>query len=1181
MAERVWTQKQKQAIDTRDRTLLVSAAAGSGKTATLTERVICSLMDEKNPISVDSLLVVTFTNAAAAELRVKISRALEEAVEKNPENKLLARQLFMLPEAKIRTIDSFCGDILRSNADRVGVPFNYRIGDTSECELLALSIMDGIIEAVYSGELPEIASALEFEELADCLTDSKNTEELSEVFRYVFEMCESNEEGIESLLGFAEIYNPEKYTDVKSSLYGRYLFDMVSGMAEHYLSVMRSYKNRFDPETKDGKKYFDLVMLDIEYISRLLDAGDYTELASRIGSLKLERRPTPKEPSADTDGYGALRDAFKAELKKLVPFFAYTEEEWAKLYASLYRLTLLLYRFLKKFAELYDKEKIRRGILSYADVERYAYKCLIKDGERTDIAQNLRNSYSAIYIDEYQDVNPLQNSIFEAISKDDNRFMVGDIKQSIYGFRSARPEIFADMKKRFSSFDKAGAGECTSIFMSDNFRCDKAVVDFVNTVFDRAFALLGDSMGYLPEDALVYSKIQKNGEPEYIFPEVCLVDKLYTADPDEEDVGAADIVAAKIKQLISEGTLSDGSPVKPGDIAILMRSVRGKDVIYAEALERAGVPVKISGAKNFFLSAEVLLALCLLNSIDNPRRDTYLAGLMCSPLYGFSADELFLIKKDSADTLYDALCTYTEKNPEFEKGKKILCDIERYRSIAEGITISELLFRLYHETGLLALASKCGGKENLMLLYDYACGFSAGEFSGLYNFIHFIDSLIDRRTTFDDTRESSESDAVKIVTCHASKGLEYPIVFLVEAGARINNNSDSKRRIAYSGKMGIATRLRTPSGLSVVNNPIVDIINHSNKRADFEEDLRVLYVALTRARERLFVIGKSPKQDTDAYIEELHTEGENLSSHSLHNLSSYMEIIIATTGKRPLRAEEFLGGNAVFCESVFEEESGLEELENVGNSELEEELYRRFTYKYPRVHLTTLPEKISVSKAFPTVLDGTEEGVFEISYGKDEDTKIYTPAFISGSAADESAKRGIATHLFMQFCDLENFKAAGAKEELLRLVKSGYISEGDGERVRTDELEAFRKSRLFEEMLSAKKLYRELRFNVRLPAENFTEDDEKREAYSGRSVLVQGVIDCIIEYPDGSLGLFDYKTDRLPADVREHRALAEALLREKHKTQLTYYSFAAEEMFGKKPKTIALYSLCLGDTVII
>ncbi len=1179
MAERRWTDEQLSAINTRDKTLLVSAAAGSGKTATLTERIIRSLTDPESPMDIDSILVVTFTNAAASELRAKISAALTDAVEKNPEDKHLKRQLYLLPSAKIRTIDSFCNELLRANSDRVGLPPVYRIADTAECELLAISIIEGLIEAVYNGELPEIATPEEFDRLCDCLTDTKRTEELAEVFRYIHLKCDSAEEGIDLLSGLIEKYNCGG-VPVEETTYGAYLMERYREMLAHYSAAAEKYILLFGRGGDGEKKYLGMVEADFDLLKRLLSLKTYEQAKDGIESFALVRKPTVrKDKTADMESYGVLRDMMKDDLEGMKKYFVYTSEMWRDLFASLYRLLSALYRFEKKFDELFIEEKRRRGALSYADIERYTYKCLIKDGQPTDIALNVRGQFDAIYIDEYQDVNSLQNRIFEAISRPDNRFMVGDIKQSIYGFRSACPEIFADMKASFPRLDEA-SGECASIFMSRNFRCDKAIVDFVNNVFDRAFSLVGESIGYEEGDRLVYSKIQPFGEPEYFYPEVCMLDKT----DDEEKMHSARVVAKKISELLEKGRLSNGNPIRPSDIAIILRNAKDRDIKYAAALESYGIPVTISGAKDFFLSPEVLLALCLLNTIDNPRRDIYLAGLLCSPLFDFTADDLYLVRGQEGESLYESLVNYVKCNSEFTKGVYFLKKLEYYRAIAEGVSVDTLIYKLYHETGLLALASRSGGEENLTLLYDYARSYEAGSFKGLYNFISFINNIIDKKTTFDDTRVGDSADAVKIVTSHASKGLEYPVVFLVECDGKIYNK-DRNSRLAFSEDFGISFRLRTPSGLAVVNNPVQDIINHRIGRKLYEEELRVLYVALTRARERLYCVGICPVQDREKYELKMSVIRENLSEYSFRELSSYQDVILACEGRSALSEDELVG-----CSLVDEVSSGdcenVDPVEvNATSEELKQTLIERFAFEYPTPHLTTLPEKMSVSDLSPSVLDGSDAECLRLDLTSeqtdDEEKKPVLPAFMVGSDADESAKRGIATHLFMQFCDLEELKKKGARAELERLMECGFVSRQDGDRVRINEIEKFTRSRLFREMLSAKKIHRELRFNVRLPASAFTEDKEKQIALSDREILVQGVIDCIIEHQDGSIALCDYKTDRLTREELSNPALAEEKLREKHKLQLGLYSLAVEKIFGKKPKTLAVYSLPLGDTINI
>ncbi len=1176
MGERRWTDEQLSAIDTRDRTLLVSAAAGSGKTATLTERIIRSLTDAKSPVDIDSLLVVTFTNAAAAELREKLSSALEAAVRRAPGDKRLLRQLFMLPAARIRTIDSFCAEVLRANCDRVGVPPSYRIADTAECELLSAAIADGLIESVYRGELPEIASPEEFEELADCLTDSKRTEELSDVFRFVRARCDSSELGAESLLPLVEIYNPESFTTAGESRYGSYILERTREMASHYKNAYMHYEREFSCGSESERKYLDVISSDTSLLRAAEAAKTWSDMRDVLVGFELARKPAVRKDKTERmERFSALRDMMKDELTEYSAYYSYTDGDMRTLFFGLHRLLSVLYRFTAKFDAVFSEEKRRKGALSYADVERYAYRCLVENGEPTDIAKNLREQFSAIYIDEYQDVNSLQNSIFEAISRSDNRFMVGDIKQSIYGFREARPEIFAEMKSSFPSLEESFPGGGASVFMSKNFRCDRAIVDFVNSVFDKAFSLMGESIGYNEGDRLEYAKLHDT-EPEYRFPEICMLDRPKRGDDGQtEPVSGPDAVAARIEELLCDGVLDSGERIAPSDIAVILRNASGKDTLYAEALERRGIPVKISGERDFFLSSEVLLALSLLNSIDNPRRDIYLAALMCSPLFGFSADELYIIRRGGeGETLYESLASYCAAHPEYERGGRFIERLSYYRAISEGVGVDVLIYKLYHETGLLALAAKSGGKDNLMLLYDYSRSYEAGAFCGLYNFISFINNILDKKTSFDDKRESESANAVKIVTAHASKGLEYPIVFFAEAGSRFTNR-DKANRLVFAENFGISLRLRTPSGLALVNNPVQDIINHYVYRKLYEEELRVLYVALTRAREQLYVIGTAPIEDRERYIDKLKVLRENLSPYSVRGLSSSLEVMLTLSGVSPSLPEIFADVDYLSVKPLpkYAEQSAKPTEKELG--ELAHELAYRFSFKYPSGHLTSLPEKMSVSRTSPTVLDGTEGE----QYFPERREERRLPTFAEGAGAAESARRGIATHYFLQFCDLENLAEFGAKSELLRLTEKGFISKKDSERVRLDEIELFRASGLFSDMRRAKRLYREFRFNVRLPASIFTEDDERRRAYKDETVLVQGVIDCILEYPDGSLGLFDYKTDRLTREELSERALAEKKLRDSHKLQLSYYAMAVERIFGKCPSRVAIYSLPLGDTV--
>lgn len=1190
MAAREWTSEQLSAIEARGKTLLVSAAAGSGKTATLTERIIRRLLDKKNPVTVDSLLIVTYTNAAASELRQKISVALEEAVKNNPDDDGLLRQLMMLPSAKIKTIDAFCNDVLRANVDRAGLPPSYRISTGAECEILSSAILEGLIDAVYNGEALHIATPDEFENLAECLTDSKHTEDLADVMKFVYDKCQSSIEGTEILNRLVDIYSPEKYVSAGETIHGRYLINKLDQALNHHIDCLCSYRNELSDASSLDAAYLPTVDSDSSKLSAILLASGYSEKKDRIEALAFDKIKTAKNKTPLMEDFVTYRNLMKADILDYKDFFIYSEEEWKKLYESLYKVLTTLCKFIFAFDKTFAEEKRQRGIVTYADLERYTYNCLWQGGERTDIAENLAERFSEIYIDEYQDVNALQDKIFEAIAKPNNRFMVGDIKQSIYGFRSARPEIFANMKASYPPLAES-EGNTASIFMSSNFRCDKGVVDFTNEIFDKMFTLLGDSIGYRDGDRLGYAKIHET-PPPYRRPSVVVaVPGKYR---DENDVSAEDAVAMKIEELVAKGRLDNGKKIKYSDIAIILRTTSPLER-YAEALSNRGIATEISVPEDFFMTPEVLLTLSFLNTIDNPRRDIYLAGLLCSPIFGFSGEELAIIRRSTGkETLYEALCHYIGENPGFTKGQRFLERLGYYRSIAENTPVDKLIYKIYHETGLLSLASRNGGRKNLMFLYDHARSFESGAFKGLYNFISYIDNVISGKITaeFEEKRSGEEENAVKIITAHSSKGLEYPIVFFVHANRQMSGmvgGADSKERwVKYSEEMGISLQLRTESRLARVKNPVCKAIVEFSKEKDFEEELRVLYVILTRARERLYIVGESTSKDIDKYRNNIRVISENLSPYSAKMLSSYLDVVLAASGAKGLDPEDFLDNEEEEAEghdNEVEDDAdamgdGLEI--SLGIIDLAGELTRRFNFTYSQPYMSELPEKMSVSKITPTVLDGTEDEVVEILLPEVEgEPKDTLPTFMTGTDEAESAKRGIATHYFMQFCDLDRFVGEGSEAELRRLVDEQYISPEDGARVRIRELEAFRNSGLIRKMLGARKLYRELRFNVRLPAKYFTEDEEKRAVYADKTVLVQGVIDCIIEDTDGSLHLIDYKTDRLTREERADRHLGEQRLKKAHTLQLSYYALAIREMFGKLPKTIGVYSLHLGDEVRI
>lgn len=1220
MADRKWTAEQQAAIDTRDRTLLVSAAAGSGKTATLTERIIRSLLDEKNPVDISDMLIVTFTNAAVDELRDRIGKAVGAAVAKDPSNMRLNKQLLSMKDAKIMTIDSFCNRVVKLSPSSVGLAPNYRIGEGAEMALLRSDLIEGMIFSAYEGELEGVCTGAEFADLAECLTDTRGERGLGEVFRMLYEQSESSDAGVSLYGALAEDFNPEGFTSPEETKFGRYIIEKTKALAQSYLEL---YRKRFEFECGSPmeQRGFPLFDADAVMLRALLSAKSYTELRDIIRGHSFPSLPGGRgERGAAYCELKEIRAMLRAELSGIAEkYYSYTADMWEPLFSELYSKLSLLYRFLRRFDELYTKEKKKRGVCTYADLERYAVELLYKGDAPSDLALEIAASYKQIYIDEYQDVNKLQGMIFDAVAKDDNRFMVGDIKQSIYGFRGARPQIFAKMKTSYPPLGAEGSFPAASLFMSSNFRCDEPIIDFANGIFDKMLGAFADTVGYTENDRLRFAKIYADVEsPSGHIPEINVVAKGASsafidedADPDENLEAA--LVAKKIKELLSGEVKNDGAPILPKDIAIIMRSDAGKAKKYADAIGRLGIKASVPDSKDFFLNEEILLTLSLLHSVDNPRKDIYLSSLMCSPLFGFSADELLIIRRSSKrESLWEALGEYIEAHPDYEKGAKFVQTLAKYRRMAEGVSVDKLLSVLYRETGLMALAAGSGGRDNLILLHNYARQYEESSFKGLYSFISYVNQIIESGERAQFAEIEGAADSVRIITAHKSKGLEFPVCFLVGAGARIAKVN--KTRISLNTDFGFGILLKDESRLATVENPVFHAINGYTAEEEFEEELRVLYVALTRARERLFIYGSILGAKCDKALAAAELKGQNFSPFMARKCKSFLEIILAThtTGRVVTHEPELAAGDAPIAENASEESERVADeveiapdksAENIGaegevaeaaspatakeaegelSAELSaarESLRERFSFEYPYRYEGLIPEKLSVSKLYPEVLDESAEDFSERLTIEGEQALNFRPTipeFISGHAADESAKRGIATHMFMQFCDLEKLEKYGAEEELRRLVRLEFLSKKDGERVRLGEIEDFTRSPLFREMREARRLYRELRFNLRLPAEEFTENPEAKAALRGKTLLTQGVIDCIIEGEDGSLHLIDYKTDRLTKEELENPRLGEKRLRATHERQLSYYKRAILEMFGKEPRRAGVYSLHLG-----
>ena len=1196
--EKQWTPAQEAAISTRNRTLLVSAAAGAGKTAALTERLIRRLTDKNAPAEIDRMLIVTFTRAAASELRERIAKALSDALAKNPTSAHLSRQLVKLSEAHISTIDSFFLDVVRSNFSLLGLPPKFRMADSAELALLKSTVMNELIEEYY-------CRGKEYGHFFDHFSEIRSDRNLSKVFLSLYDDLGRYPEGIAFLDSNADRLTAGREEDYFLTSFGEVSASATEALlnaAIALLSAALCAAEGYEPmKIAHAPTYAE----ELSYLRVVLAAVK----ARRYGEVReLIHGYSPKSMKSIARGMGTeetalymdLRKSFNAEITKLKKSrFLLHEDDIRRTMTDTASVSHMLAELLRAYDERIRTEKLRRALCDFDDIRKYAYALLVgKDGKGTAAALAYTERFDEIYIDEYQDVDSVQDLIFRAIAREDNRFLVGDIKQSIYGFRGANPSVFASYRSAFPKHGSQEAEEspCRAIYMSENFRCDAPVIHFTNLVCGTLFSVCSGGLAYRNEDALIKAKPDvENAVPAKT--EVILLssdeknahakatragEEVAPLPPMAEETEAAYIVS-RIRSFLTDGRKADGSPILPKDIAVLARGKNTLTTIAAE-LKLAGIESCIAAEEDFFENPEVLLLLSLLNVIDNPHRDIYLSGTLRSPLYGFTLTELVTVRTeaDEGDSLYDALLFYRERHPDTEiaqKASRFKEELDRYRTLALSLPVDRLIRHVFMNPRLTSgggLSSVLPESRHLLRLYEYARQFEAGAFRGLYQFVSYIERLIAEKEKLDLPVVESDN-AIRLMTIHKSKGLEFPICFIAHAGKKFNLK-DSADPILVEEELGAAMKLSDESGFARLNTPMRDAIAVAKSEKSIEEEMRVLYVALTRARERLIVTTRP--FGTDSFEKRVRSRCISPSRYSVMACRSYIEWILYALTLSPDKGEAFTDLRIVQSTSVPPtapaSRVAVTESERVCSEE-EVAAYvkafrSQFSYRYPYESIARIPAKLSVSKLYPGVLDESDDrGAVLPSGGSAE----------QGSERDDAAKRGTATHCFLQFCNPERAKQTGAEEELRRLTEQRFLSAEVASLCRIDELDAFLESDLFLRLSRAKRVWREQRFNIFLPAAKFTEDPAYSAALRNEKILVQGVIDLFFYDENGRLILADYKTDRISDAERRDDVLLTAKMKERHGEQLSYYALAVEQLLGQKPDEILVYVTAAGRAVSI
>lgn len=1172
MIERNWTDAQKAAIDYRDGNLLLSAAAGSGKTATLTQRIIELI--EKDGADLDRMLIVTFTKAAASELRSRLAGALSETAAKNPEDRHIIRQISALESAQISTMHSFFNTELKPYAARLGLPPDFRTLDSSETAVLLSDSMSQCIASCFEagGEEAEC-----FKRLADCISGAKNEDGLDKALLKIRDDLYCR--GIDSSK-LRE--NAKKTADSCKEPFNTGCFE---GVRRRMRAVSRCCKERFDEviaalkttENPGGDIEVALSCADAaERLGYAADAG-YAEAYAFFAGFSLPDMSRKKQSDDAAEWHlelSKLKKDFTTEKKGFEGCFASSPEEMELIcLENAWRIDTLAW-VLESFEKLYGEAKRERGAIDFNDMEQLALTLFVSpDGTPTEQAKAAGEKFDYIFIDEYQDTNETQDKIFRAVASNTSRFMVGDVKQSIYGFRGACPDIFTDYRRRWSEGNGGNA-----VFMSENFRCGEGIIDFSNLVSRHIF-----STGATPFDAadeLVFSKKYDGDTPPVYRPaQLCLVEKPEDSDGENRE---AQYVADRIAALLSGETLDSGSPVRARDIAILLRSsTRAED--YARALAERGIPVSNEISENFFAYGEVMLIICLLRSADNPLRDIYLAGAMKSPLFGFTLEELVRIKSSAGDMpLWYAVRGYGADGGDEElrlKCSRFAVKLELWREASRELYADEMLRLVINGTGLRKYRgdrqrSPADIARSVKIMEDHAAAV-AKRGGGLHELVRYLEALTDEK---DMPGAAASCDSVRLMTVHHSKGLEFPVCFLCECASDLSRKRSSGGMTLAGGN--IAFKLYDGGGSVLSKTPLTEALSVSGQLSDIEEEARVLYVALTRARERLIVTCKC--QDPDKEVENsMRRARGKASEYDILTAKSMAQWILDALMREPgSRCYEIEKAACDIDAKPLRPVMG--KAAESGDSKFDDFFKNCLDFKYEKDYLSNIPAKLTVSKLAPDVLDAADRSALDSSrifVSKMPDTPP-KPRFLSGMR-HTPAEAGTATHIFMQFCDWQRLYEQGAAAELERLKGDGFISAENASLVRLDEIETFRSSALLCRLLSARRVLREKRFNAVLDASLFTTDTSlaRKLSSDGVKVTVQGVVDCMFTDKDGKNILVDYKTDRLTKEELSDPQKAAETLTERHGRQLRLYRDICRDMLGADFDEVYIYSLHLGDII--
>lgn len=1130
-----WTPSQQNAIDAKNQNLLVSAGAGSGKTTVLTHRILKRIEDGD---SVTDFLVVTFTKASANDLKKKLYEEISRLAAQNPTEKRYRMQTYLLPSAHISTIHSYCLEIVRANFQQLGISPKVRMADEQETRMLASDVMELVTDEFYESDDEGFAL------LADTFSGTKDDGPLSETMLDLYGKLRAYAD----YFGWLEKQAQKMFSDAEKLKDGLFATEIGQKLQTKLADWFEDLADA-SGDLYAFASYAFAVPKPCEIASLWRDAAqslycgvkrsykDFLQAAEAYRHMDFPRISYGKARDADKQHFSGERDRIKKEIERILDRFVLNENGLEYQFVQTGKVLMAVKAFLSRFESLYAEAKRDAGVMDFSDAEHFLLKLLEHDGKPTPLCLSIRNRVKEIYIDEYQDVSPLQDRLFSLLSSGRNRFMVGDVKQSIYRFRNAYPDIFLSYKDAYADYDRDAEHDSARIFLRENFRSGEKVLQFVNLLFASVTAGTAYEREYKGEE-LVFAK---QTEAKQLPVTVAVVPYEERSAANATDL-EAQYIAEEILRLMESGKKETKDGMRPytyGDIVLLFRALKGATAPYENALKKRGIPYTVTTPEPFFEQPEILLMVALLKAIDDPSDDISLFAAMRSPVLGFTDDELYTLRMESRDgPFYRAVQKAGEGEGALaEKCKAFLAFLEKQRENAEGKPCHTFLWELYTESGILHLCTR-REKNGLLMLYEYARQFEHTGYKGLSALISYLQAAEEKGVELPGFGEGGDKDRVTLTTIHKSKGLEYPAVFLCGTHRQLFSNFGEKYTLLRTD--GLFFKLRDYERLTVTDTLPNRYASLAQRDAELGEELRKLYVACTRAREKLYITGAVPLK--------------NLESGSFNPRAPrcLLDLVLYAVCGKTDACFELL---EVSPEEVgFHHAAEKEKSVHTDAPFLTDEAIDAIRYVYPYTD-SALPAKVSVSELKETASGA--EVVFEVA------KVTRAPKFLTGSTPKTAAQIGTANHLFLQFCDFDHVLQNGIPAEIERLKTRRMLDQTQLSLLDEAGLHTFFESELFARMRKSKALYREQRFSVQAGAELLGGE-------AGETVLLQGVIDCFFEESDGSITVVDYKTDRV-ADGTQ--------LRERHKTQLQCYRKAVESMTGKTVGKTAIWSFYLNREV--